>query len=128
MIEKGKVIEIKGNNAFVLIEEKEKCKNCNLCKKIIPRQPIIEAENYIKANIGENVEIEINEDYLLKIFLYIYGIPLTGFILAALISYFLKTPFKIFIFLSILIIFWILGFKKGKKLSEEIKPKIIKKI
>lgn len=129
MKEKGKVIEVRENMAMVLMEETEKCKGCNLCKKIIPRQPIISAKNLIGANIGDIVEVEIDEDVLFKISLFIYGFPLLGFLLGVIISYLIKNFYLKFpVFFFFLIFFWIYGFKKGKNYSEKVKPKIIKKL
>ncbi|MCM8785490.1 MAG: SoxR reducing system RseC family protein [Candidatus Omnitrophica bacterium] len=129
MKEIGKVIEINGNSAIVLMEEKEKCKSCNLCKKILPREPKIEAENIIKASIGDIVEVEINEDALFKISVFIYGFPLLGFILGIVFSYFLKIVFlKVIVFLIFLTSFWIIGFQKGKFYSQKTKPKIVSKV
>ncbi|MCM8803632.1 MAG: SoxR reducing system RseC family protein [Candidatus Omnitrophica bacterium] len=129
MKEKGKIIEVKDDIVIVLMEEKEKCKSCGLCKKVIPRQPIIEAENLIDAKVGDNVEIEINEDAIFKISLYIYGFPLLGFILGIIFAYFLKNIFlKVIIFCLFFILFWIIGFKKGKIYGEGTKPKVVSKI
>lgn len=126
MIEKGKIIEIKGNYAVVLMEEKERCKGCGLCKKILHRQPILEVENNVNAKVGDSVEVLIDEDFLLKMSIYIYGLPLLGFLLGIFISYFMEGILKILLFLSLFISFSIYGFKKGKKISEKVRPKIIK--
>ncbi|HOK56526.1 MAG TPA: SoxR reducing system RseC family protein [bacterium] len=129
MKEKGKIIESKEDKALVLMEEKEKCKSCGLCKKIIPRQPVIEVENIIKAEVGDNVEIEIKEDDLFEVSIYIYGFPLLGFILGIISAYFLNNMFlKVIIFLLFLISFWVFGFRKGRIYGERAKPKIISKI
>ncbi|MCM8818792.1 MAG: SoxR reducing system RseC family protein [Candidatus Omnitrophica bacterium] len=128
MKEIGKVVEINENAAVVLMEEKEKCKTCNLCKKILPREPKIEAENIIRASVGDIVEVEIDEDALFKISVFIYGFPLLGFILGVILSYFLKIAFlKIIVFLIFLTSFWTFGFQKGKKYGLKTKPKIVSK-
>ncbi|MFN4227650.1 MAG: SoxR reducing system RseC family protein [Candidatus Ratteibacteria bacterium] len=129
MKEIGKVLEVNGNSAIVLMEEKEKCKSCNLCRKILPREPKIEAENIIKAKVGDIVEIEIDENILFKISVFIYGFPLLGFILGIFLSYFLNIVFlKVMVFLIFFTLFWIFGFQKGKKYSQKAKPKIVSKI
>lgn len=129
MREKGKIIDLKKDIAVVLMEEKEKCSSCGLCKKIIERKPIIEAKNEINAKIGDNVEVEINEDTLFKISLFIYGIPIVGFITGIFLSYFFKNHiFKVIIFLISFISLTIFGFKKGNYYGEKSKPKIISKI
>jgi positive regulator of sigma E activity len=129
MKERGKILEVKENMAVVLMEEKEKCKSCGLCKKIISRQLVIEAENKIKAETGDIVEVEISEDDLFKISLFIYGFPFVGFVLGTVSAYFLKNIFlKFIIFLFFLIFFWILGFKKGEIYGKTAKPKIISKL
>ncbi|MGB9677317.1 MAG: SoxR reducing system RseC family protein [Candidatus Ratteibacteria bacterium] len=129
MKEKGKLIELKENTGIVLMEEKEKCKSCSLCNKITPRQPTIEAINSINAKIGDDVIVEIDEDVLFKVSIFIYGFPLIGFIFGVIFSYFLNNIFfKVIIFLFFLIFFWTIGFKKGKIYGERAKPKIVSKI
>ncbi len=129
MKEKGKIVEMKENKAVVLMEEKEKCKSCGLCKKIIGKQQVIEAENVIKAVAGDIVEVEINEDDLFKISLFIYGFPLLGFITGVISAYFLENIFfKVIIFLFFLFFFWVVGFKKGRTYGEKANPKIVSKI
>ncbi|MCS7180607.1 MAG: SoxR reducing system RseC family protein [bacterium] len=127
--EKGRVIELKEDIAIVQMEESDRCKGCNLCKKIVNRGNQIEAINEIKAKVGELVEVEISEDLILKLSIFIYGYPLLGFILGVVFSYFLKNVFlKIIVFLFFLVFFWITGFRKGKYYGERTKPKIISKI
>jgi positive regulator of sigma E activity len=129
MKEKGKVVEKKGEIAVVMMEDSDKCERCGLCKKIVPREPLIEAENKINADIGDNVFVEIDEDILFKISLFVYGFPLIGFILGIIFSYFLKILLlKILVFLFFFVFFWITGFKKVKIYGEKTKPKIISKI
>jgi len=129
MKERGKVVEVKKNRAVVMMERSGKCKSCGLCKKIIGKQPVIEAENVIKAVAGDIVEVEINEDDLFKISLFIYGFPLLGFITGVISAYFLeKIFFKVIILLFFLFFFWVVGFKKGQTYGEKAKPKIVSKI
>jgi len=129
MREKGKVIKKKGEVAIVMVENRNKCERCALCKKIIPREPLIEAENKINAEIGDNVFIDIDDDTLFKIVVFIYGFPLIGFILGIIFSYFLKIlVLKILTFFLFFIFFWIIGFKKVKIYEKKAKPKIVSKI
>ena len=129
MKEKGKVVKKEGKIAIVIMENKDKCERCGLCKKIIPREPLIEVENRINAEVGDDVFVEIDEDILFKISLFIYGFPLIGFILGIIFSYFLKILLlKILVFLLFFIFFWIIGFKKVKIYEEKTKPKIVSKI
>ena len=129
MKETGKVVEVKGEMAVVMMERREKCKSCELCKKIIGKQQVIEAENVIKALPGDIVEVEINEDDLFKISLFIYGFPLLGFVTGVVSAYFLENIFlKVIIFLFFLFFFWVVGFKKGQIYGEKAKPKIVSKI
>ena len=87
------------------------------------------AENVIKAVPGDIVEVEINEDDLFKISLFIYGFPLLGFVTGVISAYFLENVFlKVIIFLFFLFFFWIAGFKKGRIYGEKAKPKIVSKI
>ena len=58
---------MKRNIGVVLKQEKERCRNCRLCKKIVEREPTIEAENKINAKVGDKVIVEINENVFLKI-------------------------------------------------------------
>jgi len=129
MKEQGKVIELKGDIAVVKMQKKNKCEKCGLCEKIAGREPFLEVKNKIGAKIGDEVEVEIKEDDLLKISIFIFGFPLLGLILGIISSYFLKNiTLKIVVFIVFLLSFWISGFKIGKNYGDKTKPHIISKI
>jgi len=129
MKETGKVIEVKGEMAVVMIERSGKCEKCGLCSKITERQPILEVKNKEGVKEGDTVEIEIKEENLLKVSIFIYGFPLLGFILGIFFSQLFKNNFlKVFSFLSLFIFFFYFGFKKGESYSKSVKPEITGKV
>lgn len=129
MKEKGKVIEIKGDKAVVLMEKTEKCQKCGLCKKIVERGLTLEAENNIGAKVGDEVEIEVKEEDIFKISVFIFGFPFFGFILGIIFSSFVKIQLlKIFSVLFFLFLFWYIGFKIAGKYTQNKKPEIVDKV
>lgn len=56
MQEEGKVISIEGNKAYVQIEIGKACRECKVCDKSTPI--VLEADNFIGANIGQQVKLE----------------------------------------------------------------------
>lgn len=127
MKERGKVVEIKGDRAVVMMERRGKCKSCGVCSKITGRIPILEVRNKEGIKEGDIVEVEINEDDLFKVCIYIYGFPLLGFIFGMIGTFFLKNiQFKFIIFLAFFLFFWIAGFKKAKDYGEKAIPKILR--
>jgi len=124
---KGRIIELKGNIGIVLMEGKGGCKNCKVCKKMVEREPVIEAENIVNAKFGDKVVVKIDENILLKISFFLYGMPLIGFIAGIIFSYILNSILlKIISFFSILLFFWYTGFRIAENYGKNNKPQIIR--
>ncbi len=124
MKETGKVVEVKGDRAVVMMERSGQC---GLCSKITGRQHILEVKNKEGVKEGDTVEIEIKEENLLKVCIYIYGFPLLGFIFGTIGTFFLKNiQLKFITFLAFFLSFWIAGFKKAKDYGEKAIPRILR--
>ena len=124
MKETGKVVEVKGDRAVVMMERSGQC---GLCSKITGRQHILEVKNKEGVKEGDTVEIEIKEENLLKVCIYIYGFPLLGFIFGIIGTFFLKNiQLKFITFFAFFLSFWIAGFKKAKDYGEKAIPKILR--
>jgi len=124
MKETGKVVEVKGDRAVVMMERSGKC---GLCSKITGRQHILEVKNKEGVKEGDTVEIEIKEENLLKVCIYIYGFPLLGFIFGMIGAFFLKNiQLKFITFFAFFLSFWIAGFKKAKDYGEKAIPRILR--
>lgn len=77
MREKGKVVELAGFVAKVSLEPSEACKDCPSCNLCRPAGDvrIVEVENKIGANVGDEVYIEISPKVgLIAVFL-LFGLP-----------------------------------------------------
>jgi len=77
MRETGKVIEVTGNYAKILINRGTACGNCGACQ--VGREKlemVLTAENNIGAKVGDSVEIDLEAMNLLSAALIAYGIPL----------------------------------------------------
>ena len=124
MKETGKVVEVKGDRAVVMMERSGQC---GLCSKITGRQHILEVKNKEGVKEGDTVEIEIKEENLLKVCIYIYGFPLLGFIFGTIGTFFLKNiQLKFITFFAFFLSFWIAGFKKAKDYGEKAIPRILR--
>ena len=93
MAEKGRVVELKGNNAVVSMVRKEACAKCRACVAgFSEKEMLIEAENQCDAKVGDWVEITLSEDGFLSAVLIMYGLPLIGLMAGFLLGYFALWP------------------------------------
>ena len=82
------VVRKKGNFAIVKIEKNDRigCKECGLCRTGRNGGLYLESENLIGARTGEKVRVEIPGESIFIAAVFIYGIPLAGFILGIVIA------------------------------------------
>ncbi len=98
MAEKGRVIEVKENNMVtVTMTRKEACSKCRACVAgMTEKEMLIEAENNCFAEVGDWVEVELSPDGFITALFVVYGLPLIGFMVGLIPSYFiLKSLFKL---------------------------------
>lgn len=90
MIETGKIIGIDGNLAKVLVLRHTACGDCGACQVGKDNlNMILTAENSIEAELGDNVQIELNTENFLFASFILYGIPLLALILGISSGYYL---------------------------------------
>lgn len=96
MQEIGTVISTEGKKARVLINRHAACGECGACQ--IGREKMTmetTAQNDIKAKPGDSVLVEMQFMNVLEATGIAYGIPLLGFLLGAIIGWFLAPSFNI---------------------------------
>lgn len=77
MTERGVVIKIKKNKATVQFERKSTCDSCKMCAVSKDSMKVeIVIENQLNANIGDFVQVEMGEKFVLTAALIVYIIPL----------------------------------------------------
>lgn len=126
--EKGKVIEIKGDTVIVAVERKDRghCGSCCLCRKGDGGQFFLEAKNSGEVKEGDSVFVRIDDVALLKGTIFIYGLPILGFIAGLVTAHYINNLYiKTAIFISVFTAFWYYGLKKGNELGKKKKPEII---
>jgi positive regulator of sigma E activity len=131
MYETATVIENKKTYALVKVkkDQSKKCKGCGLCYKVRGDKYLLKAKNEIGAETGEKVKIEISENVLLKISLFIYLFPLLGFLLGIFTAYVINNMLlKIISFLLIFVGAWYAGLSSADKLVSHYKPEIKEKL
>lgn len=77
MTERGVVSKIKGNKATVQFDRHSACDKCHMCavtKDTMKVEVVI--ENTLGANVGDFVEVEMGERYVLTAAAVVYVIPL----------------------------------------------------
>jgi len=129
LVERGRVVKIQGDKVLVAVDKKDRshCGSCSLCKKGADGLFFLEAVNKGEAKEGERVVVRIDDTTLLKGVLFIYGLPLAGFIIGAVAAYFVDIFYlKMVIFLSVFTAFWYYGLKKGNEAGEKSLPEVIK--
>ncbi|HHY77073.1 MAG TPA: SoxR reducing system RseC family protein [Clostridiales bacterium] len=89
MKEVGKIIEINGGMAKILIVRHTACGNCGACQ--VGRENlnmILTTENTVGGKPGDLVEIELKTENFLYASFIMYGIPLIGLIIGLLGGYY----------------------------------------
>jgi sigma-E factor negative regulatory protein RseC len=89
MRETGKVIEVSGNYAKILIKRGTACGDCGACQ--VGREKlemVMTAENVIGADVGDSVEIDLETMNLLSAALIAYGLPLVALIVGIVGGYY----------------------------------------
>lgn len=77
MVEIGKVVKVKKNKAYVQFDRKSACDSCHMCattKNGMKVQTVI--ENKLKVNVGDYVEVEMGDKFVLTAAFVVYIIPL----------------------------------------------------
>lgn len=83
IIDRGTVVRLEGETAFVRIAESGACKTCGanvLCGTSADGGKELPANNPVNAKIGDNVEIGERGNLMLVASLMQFGVPLLGFI------------------------------------------------
>lgn len=91
MGEIGQVIEKRDNNRLLIrLERQEACAKCRACSAgMKSEEMLLQAENLCNADIGDNVEVSLEEADFMKAVLILYGIPFLCFICGIMGTYFL---------------------------------------
>lgn len=88
MGEIGKIREFKDRDCVVVMERNEACKKCGACSKgLQSAEMIIQAENLCEAQIGDEVEIYLEQENFLKAVMILYGIPLISLFVGLGVGY-----------------------------------------
>lgn len=89
MAETGQVVEIKEQLVVVRLERQEACASCKACiAGLEAKDMFIEAENHCNANVGDWVNISLEQGSFLKAVFIIYTIPLIALLIGLAIGYF----------------------------------------
>lgn len=90
---KGLVTQESGNMVKVHIIRQEACGHCKACfSGYIEQDMDIDAKNLCEAEVGDWVELELQDNAFLKAILISYGIPLIGFFIGLFFGYFVVSP------------------------------------
>lgn len=95
---KGLVTESKNNLVTVHIVRKEACGQCRACLSGMMESDMdIEAKNLCDAEIGDWVELELQDNAFMHAILIMYGIPFIGLVFGIVFGYFVVAPFVPFL-------------------------------
>lgn len=90
---KGLVTESKNNLVTVHIVRKEACGQCRACLSgMMETDMDIEAKNLCDAEIGDWVELELQDNAFMHAILIMYGIPFIGLVFGIVFGYFVVAP------------------------------------
>ena len=77
MTERGMVARVKGNKATVRFDRRSACDKCHMCATTKDGMKVeVVVENTLGANVGDYVEVEMGEKYVLTAAAIVYVIPL----------------------------------------------------
>ena len=105
-MEKGTVIEIKGNKMTMRLEANEACKRCGGCAIIDGQAILSDVENTVEAQKGDRVLIENKAQSVVIAALVIYIVPLiflvAGYFLGLLLTNYLRIDSNWAIFMGLI--------------------------
>ncbi|KXL51677.1 positive regulator of sigma(E), RseC/MucC [Anaerotignum neopropionicum] len=91
---KGLVTKEDGNMLKVHIVRKEACGHCRACLSgMMENDMDIDARNLCDAEVGDWVELELQDNAFLYAVLISYGMPLIAFFIGLFVGYFVVSPF-----------------------------------
>ena len=89
MAEKGQVTQLKPNDkAVVRMLRTEACAKCRVCMTFTSKEMILEAYNQCGAEVGDWVELELQQDGFFNAVMIMYAFPCAGLLLGVLLGYF----------------------------------------
>lgn len=98
MKEQGYIIKIENTTATVEVRPHEACSKCCSCGAGKKRQVIVTSPNVQDMTIGQEVEVEVDDKVMLKVWLLLYGLPLVAFLAGLLVTnVFTKEPIIAFL-------------------------------
>ncbi len=128
MREKGKVVEMADFIAKISLEPSEACKDCPSCNFCRPSGStrIIEVENRIGAQVGDEVFIEISHKKSLIAILLLFGVPVLLGLIGLVVGAHYSEGYSVFLGISGFVLGLILAkvinniFRRTHKLSPHI--------
>lgn len=87
MKERGVVVETSGNTAKIRLNQKPECIKCGICSQTSGGYLTLSVNTDKPLQINQIVTIEINQKVSLVSSILLYGVPLSGFIIGAIIGY-----------------------------------------
>ncbi len=86
---RGLVHEVKDDLVIAKIQRKEACGECRACLSGMTKNEMdIEAQNLCDAEVGDWVELELQENAFFNAVIIMYGLPFLGFIAGIVGGYF----------------------------------------
>ncbi len=86
---KGLVTEVKNDLAIVKIQRKEACGECRACFSGMTKTDMdIEAKNLCDAEVGDWVELELQDNAFFHAVIIMYGLPFLGMMAGLLLGYY----------------------------------------
>ncbi|MCX7831633.1 MAG: SoxR reducing system RseC family protein [Actinobacteria bacterium] len=137
MKEIGIVVQKSGNRATIKFYENPHCSGCKAGCSAKGKERLIDVDDELGVKVGDTVEVEMEERYLLQGAFLSYMVPLISFFVGYLFGSVINNLFNLkgeslpialsftFLFLSYLIIKFL--FDKGLLKSSKFEPKLLRK-
>ncbi len=116
MSERGKVIEVNGDEVLLELVRSSACESCKACSKGHDSTTMnLKAFNKCGANVGDYVDVELPESIFLKAIFIMYGFPLLALVGGVGVATYLGFDEKTSFFVGILVTLLCFGIIKLKE-------------
>lgn len=89
MEEKARITGLREGRITLETVEKKECSGCDSCGRGKPRKTVFKTDNADKYAIGEEVILHMDTTRMMRLYLFLYGVPLCMFLIGSLGFYYL---------------------------------------
>ncbi len=89
MEERARIIDQKDGKLVLETIEKEECSDCATCRRGKLRKTVLRVEDAEEYEVGQEVILYMDSSRMMRLYLFLYGVPLGMFLIGSLGSFYL---------------------------------------